>query len=111
MEVVKRIYLLTAQFPTVERYTLTSQLRRSALSIPSNIAEGSSRESDKEYKRYIEIAMGSSFELETQLLVCLELDFARDFLIDEVISLVKIEQKLLNGFLNKLMNDLKLPGA
>jgi len=63
------IYALTSQFPKVEQYGLTSQMRRCAVSIPSNIAEGCSRFSKKELRRYIEIAIGSSFELETQLLI------------------------------------------
>ena len=63
---VTDIYLLTKTFPQDERFVLVSQLNRAVISIPSNIAEGSSRSSDKDYNRFIEISLGSCFEAETQ---------------------------------------------
>ena len=62
-------YNLIQSFPSTERFALSSQITRAAVSIPSNIAEGSSRKSDKDYSRFIEISLGSSYELETQLLI------------------------------------------
>lgn len=65
MEVTKVVYKVTAKFPIDERYSLTSQINRSAVSIPSNIAEGAGRNSDKEFNQFLGIALGSAFELET----------------------------------------------
>ena len=62
-------YKITSAFPANERFSLTSQINRAAVSIASNVAGGSSRSSDKEYKHYIEILLGSCFELETQLMI------------------------------------------
>ena len=69
---VKKVYLLVNTFPSKEKYGLSSQMSRSAISIPSNIAEGCSRDSQKDFSRFLQIALGSSFELETQLLISLE---------------------------------------
>ena len=66
IEVVKDIYILTKKFPKEELYGLISQMRRSAISIPSNIAEGFRRYHNKEYKQFLYIALGSCAELETQ---------------------------------------------
>ncbi len=65
MELAKEIYRLTADFPKEEIYGLTSQLRRAAVSVPANIAEGSGRESDREFSRFLSMASGSCAELET----------------------------------------------
>ncbi len=69
MSLVTTIYKETRSFPDTERYSLTSQIRRSAVSIPSNIAEGCSRSSKKELVRFLEISIGSAFELETQIII------------------------------------------
>lgn len=67
MELVKQIYQITMDLPSIEKYGLTSQLRRAAISIPSNIAEGTGRNSKKEFIHFLNISTGSSHELETQL--------------------------------------------
>lgn len=69
MEIVRESYSLASILPKHERYGLSAQISKSSVSIPSNIAEGSSRSSDKDYKRFLEIALGSCFELETQIIV------------------------------------------
>ena len=72
MDIVKKVYILANLLPDTEMYGLKTQMQRAAISIPSNIAEGCSRHSDVEFKRFLEIAIGSSFELETQLILCEE---------------------------------------
>ncbi len=75
MKLVKEIYLLSSNFPKEEQYGLTSQIRRSAISIPSNIAEGFKRQFNKEQKHFFNIAIGSCAELETQLLIAKDLSY------------------------------------
>ena len=69
------IYTLTSKFPDSEKFGLTNQLRRASVSIPSNIAEGSSRQSNKDFARFLQIALGSAYEIETQLLIASDLKF------------------------------------
>lgn len=71
------IYNATADFPTEEKFGLANQLRRASISIPSNIAEGSSRNSQKDFSRFLEIAIGSAYEIETQLLIASDLGFLK----------------------------------
>jgi len=78
MELVESIYRLTTQYPKEETYGLTLQTRRSAISIPSNIAEGAARKSKKEFIQFLYIALGSLAELETQLILAARLKFIRN---------------------------------
>jgi four helix bundle protein len=78
MDLVTLVYRFTSRFPKEEIYGLISQMRRSAVSIPSNIAEGHGRNSDKELVRFLFISLGSSSELETQLIISKNLDFISD---------------------------------
>jgi four helix bundle protein len=75
MSLVKDIYKITASFPKEEIYALTSQMRRAAVSIPSNIAEGAARTGDKEFLQFLSISRGSLSELETQLIIATELGY------------------------------------
>ena len=77
-ELVKEIYLLTSKFPKDEIYGLTNQLRRASISIPSNIAEGMSRESNKDIKRFLIIARSSLVEIDTQIEIALSLNYLND---------------------------------
>ena len=73
MDLVIHVYRITSKLPDQERFTLISQMNRAVISIPSNIAEGSGRTTEREFIRYLEIAISSSYELETQLLLIKEL--------------------------------------
>jgi four helix bundle protein len=86
IELVKVIYSLTAQFPQSEQFGLVSQMRRCAVSIPSNIAEGCGRFSDKELIHFLYIVLGSASELETQVIISVELGF-----ISKIASLLPLE--------------------
>ena len=87
MQLTVAIYRLTRDFPRDELYGLTSQTRRSAVSIPSNIAEGQGRLSVGEFKQFLGIARGSNFEVQTQLEIARSLKFGNSALIDEAESL------------------------
>lgn len=102
IELVKKIYSITNDFPESEKFGLISQMRRAAVSIPSNISEGASRNSEKDFKRFMEIAVGSAFELETQLIVSKELNFIQDGEFNPLLNEIQEVQKMLNGFISKL---------
>lgn len=104
MEIVKATYELTEKLPGEEKFGLTSQMRRCAVSIPSNIAEGSCNRSKKHYHHYIEIATGSSFELETQALICKEISLLTEEQTHPLLHLIEEEQRMLTSFINKLKN-------
>ena len=97
MEIVDNVYTMTRDFPKNELYGMTSQIRRCVVSIPSNIAEGCSRSSDKELNRFLEISIGSSYELETQLLIAEKLNLSsKDFRI--VLQKLNQLQRMINKF-------------
>ena len=75
MALVNEVYKISQSFPSSEMYGLTSQIRRAAVSIPSNIAEGYGRKSTGDYKRFLQIATGSLFELQTQIEIVFNLDY------------------------------------
>jgi len=102
MDIAVNCFKLTEEFPKEEKFGLSIQITRAGVSIPSNIAEGSSRSSEKEYARFIEISMGSSYELETQLLIAQRLSYGNQSLLGQTITDVNDEQKMLMGFGNKL---------
>lgn len=108
MELVKLIYLYTNNFPKSETYGLLSQIRRAAISIPSNIAEGSSRNSDKELCRFLDISIGSCFELETQLILSKELNYLDKDRFNELESKISELQKMLFGFKQKIISENKI---
>jgi four helix bundle protein len=98
MDLVEVIYKMTQQFPDAEKFGLTSQMRRSAVSIPSNIAEGAARKKDKELIQFLYIALGSIAELETQYLIAVRLEFTnKDVVIEDLLLNVK---KMLLGLKN-----------
>jgi four helix bundle protein len=81
-----RVYQVTSIFPESEKFGITNQLRRASVSIPSNIAEGSSRSSNKEFCRFLEIAIGSAYEIETQILIASDLNFLNQNEVDKLID-------------------------
>ena len=91
------IYQITSKFPESEKFGLTNQLRRASVSIPSNIAEGSSRQSNKDFSRFLRITLGSAYEIETQLLIAFDLSFIEkeelDPLLNELDSIIKMTSK------------------
>ena len=93
---VKKVYSVTAALPLHEKYGLTSQMNRAAISIPSNIAEGCSRNSKIELARFLEIAIGSSFELESQIEVCRLLTYINESHSQLLICELNILQKQMN---------------
>ena len=101
-EIAVKAYNLTSSFPKSEQYGLVSQINRFAVSIISNIAEGSSRASDKDYRRFIEISIGSTFELETQILISQSISFGEPDLITELLEKIDEEQKMLFAFKRSL---------
>ena len=103
IKIAKLVYEISSQLPNAEKYGLASQIQRAAVSIASNIAEGSARTSDVEFKRFLEIALGSAYELETQLTIINEIGLVTDAdNIKSVQQLVIEEQKMLTGFISTL---------
>jgi four helix bundle protein len=102
MELVREIYFLTSKFPPSEIYGLTSQMRRAAISIPSNIAEGYCRGSRKEFTQFINIAFASGAELETQILLAESLDFVAEEKTKKIALLLEEIMKMSNSLLKKL---------
>lgn len=102
MEVVKDIYRLTAVFPVEERFGLTSQIRRAAISLPSNIAEGQGRLTKGEFRHFLGQARGSVFELETQLILSADLHYAKKEEVEQAIERTGEVSKMLNGLTKSL---------
>jgi four helix bundle protein len=95
MLLAKEIYVATTELPSQEKYGLISQIRRSAISIPSNIAEGSGRGSNQEFSRFLGISLSSAYELETQLSLVLLLELSENQLIEPLLIRLHGIQKML----------------
>ncbi len=106
MDMVASIYSATKSFPKEELYTLTSQIRRAAISIPSNIAEGRAKRTTREYMRFINIACGSTAELETQIRIGDRLGYLSrenaDVLLEQTSCIGRMLNKLYSSLENKL---------
>ncbi len=98
------VYELTKRFPDAEKFGLISQIRRCAVSVPSNIAEGSSRSSNKDFTRFLQIALGSAFELETQLLISKKVLNFENSIIEELTTKILEIQKMINGFIMSIQS-------
>jgi len=99
-KLVKEVYLCTQSFPANEQYGLTNQIRRSSVSVPSNIVEGCGRNTSKDTLRFLHISRGSLYELETQLYITLDLVYLEKEVFDSSLNKIIICKKLLNGFIN-----------
>ncbi|WP_136466191.1 four helix bundle protein [Flagellimonas onchidii] len=99
-KLVKLVYKQTKSFPKDEVYGLISQMRRSSISIPSNIAEGCGRRTSADTIQFLHIARGSLYELETQLYLSLDQDYLADTDFNSLLKQIKTCKKLLNGFIN-----------
>ena len=101
--VVKDIYLLTKKYPREELFGLTQQLRKSSVSIPSNIAEGSGRGTNADFAHFLDIANGSACEAETQIYLSLDLEYITQKEFDDVNSQLQVIQKLIFNLKKKLV--------
>jgi four helix bundle protein len=102
MDLARGCYVTTGSFPRSERFGLTDQIRRSAVSIPSNIAEGSGRGTKKEFVRYLRIAYGSACELGTQLEISRRVDIGDADNIDDLLDMVEDVRKMLSSFIDRV---------
>ncbi len=103
MDLAEMVYKLTADFPGDERFGLQSQIKRCVVSIASNIAEGAGRNSKNEFKHFLSIALGSSYELETQLSLALRFNYINNDSLDVVVVKLNEVQKMIVG-LSKSLN-------
>jgi len=105
MELAVIIYRLTKKLPKEELFSLSDQMRRAAISIPSNIAEGQDRDTNREFVRFLTISRGSKAELETQLLICVKVGYLNEHEISEAMDLLKETGKMLTSLINKLKTE------
>jgi four helix bundle protein len=99
---VAEVYRITRVFPKEEIYCIVSQLRRAAISIPSNIAEGSARKYTKEYIQFLYVSLGSAVELETQLIISVNLDFIKQEKAESIQSQLEEIIRMLKGLIKSL---------
>ncbi|MBR0367422.1 MAG: four helix bundle protein [Clostridia bacterium] len=105
MEMAKSAYLLSHKLPREENYALADQIRRSSVSIPSNIAEGYGRSSSKDYARFLSMARGSSYELETQILLSIDLGYISENDAQNALAMCKEIARMLTRILQKLQDQ------
>lgn len=103
MDLVELVYSATKQFPREELYALTNQLRRAAVSVPSNIAEGQGRASGKEFRNFLSMAYGSLREVETQIIIAGRLGYLSADRVQVVLDVSGEVGRLINGLSNSLM--------
>jgi len=106
MELVRRVYRLTKAFPKREAFGLSSQLQRAAVSVPANLAEGHTRATTKEYLRYVVMAHGSLAELETLLLIAVDLQYTTAEAVTELTQLCDVTGRMLGSLRRKLRNKI-----
>lgn len=102
---VKETYIATSNFPQEEKYGLISQMRRSAVSIPSNIAEGSGRNTDKDFSHFLNVALGSAYELQTQIFLSFDLELIKEEKMNELNSSLEEIQKMIYGLIKSIIKN------
>lgn len=110
MALTKEVYVVSSHFPKTETYGLVSQIRRAAVSIPSNIAEGQGRNSDGDFVRFMAIANGSLREVETQLFLGVQLNFVEESQIRRCLEICNEVAKLLHGLSTKIQSRIEAKG-
>jgi len=108
IQIARETYAITKIFPKEERFGLSSQLQRCAVSIPSNIAEGTSRSSNKHFKQYLETALGSAFEWETQLIISFEVNYLSEETFEHLTEKIQKIQNQIIKFMNLIGLQLKI---
>ena len=103
IELVKETYKLTEKFPEREKYGLVAQMRRSAISIPSNIAEGFRRYHNKEYRQFLYVSLGSCAELETQVTIAKQLEYIRESEEADLLEVLDHIGRMITNLLKKLV--------
>jgi four helix bundle protein len=101
----KEVYKITSKFPKEERYALTDQINRAAISIPSNIAEGQARQHSKEFRQFLYMALGSLAEIDTQLTIAKELEYLNDKDLNGLNEKIVELRKMIGGIISKLTTD------
>jgi len=104
-QLVKEIYVLTSNFPTEEKFGLISQLRRCSVSIPTNIAEGSGRKTDKDFTQFLNISLGSAYELETLLILAFDVNFISSEQLETLSNKISEIQKMTFGLIKTLRQE------
>lgn len=104
IELTEDVYKLLVKYPDYEKYGLTSQIRRSVVSVPSNIAEGSGRASNRDFRRFLAISLSSAFELETQLILSNKFEFISEKEFKDISAKLQELQKMIFGFRKSLSN-------
>jgi len=102
IELVKDTYQTTKIFPKSETYSLTNQMQRSAISVPSNIAEGTSKRSDKHFLQYLETSLGSAFEWETQLIIAFEIEYISEQTFNHLEQKIQSIQGMITRFMESI---------
>ncbi len=107
MQIVKSVYKVANKLPKEEKFGLISQLKRAAVSVPANIAEGCSRYSEKDFNRFLQISIGSLFEVETELLLCVQLEFIEKNEITDLLQLIDEEEKMISKMIAKVKERIR----
>jgi four helix bundle protein len=102
---VKEIYTITADFPAQEKFGLISQIRRCAVSVPTNIAEGSGRSTDKDFAHFLNISLGSAYELETLLILSFDIQLIPESVLEKLSNKISEIQKMTFGLIKTLRQE------